>query len=295
MGGELTRRDADQHDHKHDQKGENMTNKPEAKKILDRASLVDTLRPFANPEDTGEGSCVVCIDERAVGTGKPESMFRNPGSFILDFANGSMDLAAIKEHVEKSGITVITSHDGCGAAGLVYGMMTNDKKVSAKILDFLNDGESAKIGFAHIENSDHLGKLWSNKLARVCGLDYDHLEIDAPEHYASMALVDLAGLFKGNTLKSGAFIAHQYSMGVLSQEVVIDHLVDHAVLSENIARGKHSVLKPEDTFWIPIVINEDQVDMANDIKERILNSGKLSAQDKTQIEIITASEFSPAR
>jgi len=172
---------------------------------------------------------VCCMDE-----GTPGGCFHTAGSGIL------RDKSEVLDYYRKAGVTEITSHDGCGAAGLY-----------------------AKANGLDASKADEYGKEWSQAIARELGVSYRHIiaeEMHRPEgqHIARVAYYDNTGKFDYSKVKElpvGFIISHDVQS--------LKDNVDDAMISFNIATGGHGFgeLITEEKPFIICVIGKDENDL----------------------------------
>jgi hypothetical protein len=189
------------------------------------SSISDLPEAFINHDH-----CMRCMDE-----GTPGGL-HSAGSGIL--RNEEEVLEAFK----KAGVKEISSHDGCGAAGLF---------VKAKGLDS--------------SNSDEYGKEWAKNIAEKLGVPYKHIsysEMNRPSdhHVSRVAYYDGTGKFdysKVKELPTGFIISRG-----------IQRMVDSTAEAEvafKIATGAHGFgdLITEENPFIVCVIADNEVELAN--------------------------------
>lgn len=211
---------------------------------------------------------------------RPE-VFRTPGSFLAEFVFNGLKFATIVDFIRSNpqamtGIgcmderikamyrgnqPLVTSHDGCGAAGLVMKVAQDDPKVRVKL--------AAVIGTAELDtalatnNSDEIGKLWSKSLAKAAGADYAHLGVDHDHHYATMAVIDAAGCFLGETPgKVGErtfIVSNTEFLGNKDRGGAYQLMIQYGFLALEIARGGHSTLHGKtEEYPFTIVVTRDE-------------------------------------
>ncbi|MBN2454507.1 hypothetical protein JXB11_03095 [Candidatus Woesearchaeota archaeon] len=149
-------------------------------------------------------------------------------------------LEAAAEAVKGSPAEFITSHDECGAAGLVFNEMP----------------DSIKKEFG---TSDNLGIYFAKELSKKTGLGYRHIgikEMARPSgmHTAMFAYYDGTGKFNPDAvpgLPQGFVVSRKY----LGKEEALREIE----LAPKIATGEHGyggLIKPDKKFWL-IAVAED--------------------------------------
>lgn len=161
-----------------------------------------------------------CIDE-----GCKNTSYHLAGSGILLGLDKTVDL------LMNSGVTEITSHDGCGAAGLY----------------------ARREGLA-TETADNYGIVFARKLAENTGLAYRHIaagEMARPPefHIARLAVYDGSGTFNPSAIAGwpACFWISRY----LNQDAK-----DEAAISVQIALGDHGygdLITPDEPFYFLII------------------------------------------
>jgi hypothetical protein len=225
---------------------------------------------------------------------RPE-VFRTPGTFLLEVATGLLTVNQVLEmvtshpdaicsaecmdermnHAAKDGKHVLTSHDGCGAAGVVAGLINKEaptyNQVSYdRMAAFL--GEALPSLVQQLQkgmSADLVGQVWSkalvekaNAYAQSQGKDaqfeYKHLSVDHDHHYASMSVVDAAGEFMAPTPgKVGDrpfIISNPDHLKLENKEQSYKIMAEWAVLSIVIAWGVHSAIKDRNDIEYQVVV-----------------------------------------
>lgn len=181
---------------------------------------INLLDIFVSPE------CAVCMDEgTACKNLENVNKFCIAGSGIL-FPASSRDerLKKVSELFNKIGITKVTSHDGCGAAGIAYRLEVDstdatDQKINIYAKDWSKDlvdkmnGVENKVEHIHINLPDimrpaelHIARtIWFDD---VGGMNPDRLEklpsgfvIESaylPSEYALVELITAVGIAFGD-------------------------------------------------------------------------------------------------
>ena len=233
------------HEHNHDQEKMEFFNKEQP--LFDKiylngfASYAESLENLKNAFE-GNDFCLRCIDE-----GTPGGV-HSAGSGIL--RNKEEVIAELK----ASGIKKITSHDGCGAAGIFAASHGLDAS-----------------------KSDDYGKEWSSSIAKELGIPYEHIgfsEMNRPEkfHVARAAYYDKTGKFDYSKVKElpSGFIVNsgiQESTSSLSD----------VELAFKIAIGSHGsgdLITEENPFlFVAVADNEEDLELLksdlNKIKESL--------------------------
>lgn len=201
--------------------------------------------------------CVVCMDE---GTAHKdyggESKFCMAGSGILFPAQTEDErVQKVAKMFIDLGISEVTSHEGCGAAGLAYKRDFPDAKPTP-------------------EQIEEYGKNWVRKVAEEMGRlgheeNFNHIPADEMErpaefHNARVVYYDSVGGFNPNKeigLPMGFVIERQHVPAEYAQEEL--------KVAANIAFGHHgfgNLFSPELPFVI-IVLASNQQDLENLKKE----------------------------
>ena len=173
--------------------------------------------------------CVRCIDEGTPGG------FHSAGSGIL------REKIEVIEAFKKAGVKEITSHDGCGAAGIY-----------------------AKVHNLDSSKSDEYGKVWAKEIAGELGVSYRHItakEMNRPEgrHVARVAYYDATGKFdysKVSELPTGFIISRAIQR--------LNDSVAESEVSFNIATGDHGfgVLITKHNPFVIVVIARDEEELS---------------------------------
>lgn len=196
--------------------------------------------------------------------GSPE-VHRDAGSLILAYALGLLTLDEVKELARRfdwacmddrlqltsmdSG--VFSSHQGCGAAGLVFKLLTDPTRpqIRERMEKLLGEPEVETI--LATGNSDKLGEAFSQKLANEVGKKHVHHDVDDAHHHTGVAVLDMTGrLFASDTSGEKG-----------KRPFVIDAKANIAALwgwlAAFIARGDHSILDKQAQFTVAVVCNHD--------------------------------------
>ena len=198
----------------------------EQSKRIDAIMQSDGFAPYINKQPNQDeiwrlpNTVLGCIDE-----GCKNTSFHLAGSGIL------LGLDKTAELLVNSGATEITSHDGCGAAGL-YAQREN----------------------LATDNADNYGIVFAQKLAEKTGLSYRHItaqEMSRPPefHIARLAVYDGSGNF--NPAAIPGFPACFWISRYLNPEAK-----EEAAISAQIALGGHgygNLLTPEEPFYFIII------------------------------------------
>ena len=205
---------------------------------------------------SSKNHCVCCMDEGTPGG------FHSAGSGIL--REEEEVLSAFK----NAGVTEITSHDGCGAAGLY---------VKAHNLDPLK--------------ADEYGKEWSKKIAAKLGVPHRHIsfsEMNRPKdfHISRVAYYDGTGAFdysKVKELPAGFIISRAIQTNGTS--------IAEASVAFNIATGDHgfgNLVNKENPFIIVAVAKDkEQLDLLMNELEEV----KRATNDQIKIDGFVAPNF----
>jgi hypothetical protein len=192
------------HDHEHQKAELFLEQQHTMEQIYDKgfAAYAESIN-IADAFKQHDG-CMRCMDEGTPGG------FHSAGSGILRKSE------EVIEAFRKAGVKKITSHDGCGAAGLY---------AKSKGLD--------------ASKSDEYGKEWAKQLAEAMGLPYEHIsfsEMNRPKefHVARIAYYDGTGNFDYQAVKElpAGFII---SRGIQQTS----DSVAEAQVAFNIATGDH--------------------------------------------------------
>lgn len=165
-----------------------------------------------------------CIDEGCAKTG-----YHLAGSGILLGVDKTVGL------VKKAGIDEVTSHDGCGAAGLY-----------------------AKREGLDTAKSDNYGIVFSQKVAEIAGLKYRHITAEemarpAEFHIARLAVYGGTGRFNPTAIQDfpAAFWISRHLNPDANEELII---------SVQIALGNHgfgSLITQQEPFHVLVVGKKD--------------------------------------
>ncbi len=267
-----------------------------------------------------------------------QEVYRSPGSFGHEYLSGVMELdqlvqSLVEAHKKgtlctccmdervnvpksKDDSLIITSHKGCGAAGIMADMVKSDKNIRArfeKAVSILRDGQTTEL-IAQLETAevskdsvaisnakDAFGLAWAAALAQhVNNADgrakSDHIDVDAGHHYADMTVVDAAHVMQVDTVgepgERAFFVSNPegFIQGE-SVQAAYDSMVLYAKLSLNIARGSHSSLPPESQFVITVVrddkFNQEAWDAAW-VKDAVflgeIQNGEYKLKNKDSVE-----------
>ncbi|MFA6324769.1 MAG: hypothetical protein WCX46_00895 [Candidatus Paceibacterota bacterium] len=196
-----------------------------------------------------ENHSMCCIDE-----GTPHGI-HSAGSGIL------RDKEEVLTSFRDAGVTEITSHDGCGAAGLY---------AKSKGLD--------------LSKSDEYAKEWSKEIAKELGVPYRHIsstEMSRPKglHVSRVAYYDGTGKFDYSTTK-------ELPAGFIISRAIqsIGTSISEATVSFNIATGDHGfgeLINQKNPFMI-VAIGKDQEHLDKLLNE--LNDVKGVMGDKVKID-----------
>ncbi len=183
-------------------------------------SLVNLHNAFAETAKS-----VSCMDE-----GTPEGCFCNAGSGIL-----VEDEEEFLKYCRKAGITEVTSHDGCGAAGLY-----------------------AKAHGLDPSEADKCGIEFSKKIAEKLGVTYRHInseDMHRPEnqHIARAVYFDTTSKFNYSKV-NGLPVGFKVSPEIESFENCIKDIT----IAFNIATGDHGfgeLITGENPFIVCVIAN----------------------------------------
>jgi len=211
------------------------------------SNYVQNLKNFK--EAFVSSKCICCMDE-----GTPHGL-HSAGSGIL------RDKGEVLEAFKAAGVNEITSHDGCGAAGLF-----------------------AKAHNLNPLEADEYGKKWAQEIAAELGVSYRHIsssEMSRPKefHIARVAYYDATGKFdysKVKDLPSGFIISRGIQTSGTS--------VSEANVAFNIATGDHgfgTLVNKNDPF-IVVAIAKDEEELALLMNE--LEEIKRATNDQIKID-----------
>jgi hypothetical protein len=169
---------------------------------------------------------VCCMDE-----GTPGGCFHTAGSGIL------RNRDEVLKYYREAGVEEITSHDGCGAAGLY-----------------------AKAHGLDSTKADEYGKEWSKGIAQELGIAYRHInskEMSRPEgqHIARVAYYDTTGRFDYSKSKELP-IGFTISRGIQS----VKDAIDDALIAFTIGTGGHGfdkLITEKDPFIVSVIANDE--------------------------------------
>lgn len=156
-----------------------------------------------------------------------------------DAVNAGLDAAAKK--FSEAGVAGITSHDECGAAALVYGMVSNDLTIK----------------FA---NSDQFGRYFSKRLSEMLGVENGNLSVHPSGfHIARVAYYDGTGKFNPaviGQLPTG-FVVSRYYLGA-------EHSAREIEIAAKIATGDHGygeLINRKNPFMF-VAVTKDEASLA---------------------------------
>lgn len=169
-----------------------------------------------------------------------ENIMGFAGSGILYPAkNWQERIQRVAELLYQKGITNITSHDGCGAAGIAY----------------KRDGEKEGTGF---DSSDEYGKKWSQDLTETLQklyktnnrpeeIDHSHIagkDMVRPEsfHSARVVYFDATGNFNPGRVENipkGFLIDYGNEVSLAKTEEEKEYPIEELKIALNIAFGSH--------------------------------------------------------
>lgn len=245
----------------------------------------------------------------------PEA-FRSPGTFLAEFVFNGLNFSQIVDFLKsnpsksycaccmdervvmKKGGKFITSHRGCGAAGLVYGALKSSPESFERVAKVLEEtGTATRRQLQEVldgDNKDQVGVLWARALATAVGAEYAHLDIDHAHHYTTMAVIDAGGCFLGDTpgeLGERSFIvSNSEILGNQDKRSAYELMIQYGFLALNIARGDHSTLYgKDDEFPFTIVVTRDEkFDQAlfDQVLEKFLMDKKASGTDYAKLNYL---------
>jgi hypothetical protein len=192
--------------------------------------------------------------------GSPE-VHRDAGSLVLSYALGLLSIDEVRDlarrfdwacmddrlslNSQESG--VISSHKGCGAAGLVFKLLADATRpqIRKQMEEYL--GVPAVAALIAGGNSDKLGEAFSQRLAGEVGKKWAGHDVDDAHHHAAVAVLDMTGqVFASATPGEKG-----------QRPFVIDAQANIAALwgwlAAFIARGDHSILDKEAQFTVAVV------------------------------------------
>ncbi|MFA5855227.1 MAG: hypothetical protein WC846_03010 [Candidatus Gracilibacteria bacterium] len=169
------------------------------------------------------GQCT-CIDEgtkrgtrRHAGSGLNHALSILTKGGLKDRAALDAAIVAIVDNLKDAGLTTITSHDECGAAGLVWGL--------------LSQGFKDEMGW---KEAVDLAKWFSSEVANRLELKYEHIGVERPHfHIALGVLVDLVGGLNPDGVEGAP------EMFTVSACDNAEEGVSQTVLAAKIATGGH--------------------------------------------------------
>lgn len=270
---------------------------------------------------------------------RPE-VFRTPGTFLLEVATGLLTVNQVLEmvtshpnaicsaecmdervnHAAKNGKHVLTSHDGCGAAEVVAGLITPESKTYSKaaydrMSAFLGDSFPPLVQqLQEGKPADLVGQVWSKALVEKANayaqshgksaqFEYQHLSVDHDHHYASMSVVDAAGEFMAKTPGDVGdrlfFISNPESLNLASKEQAYKVMAEWAVLSIAIAWGGHSAIKDRNDieYQVVVVVSPDTRKEDEALFNRYFQSAYADKKDNfgahkdARVSFVTAQEL----
>jgi fructose-specific component phosphotransferase system IIB-like protein len=294
-------------DHGHTHEGDHMHDNEKMVIIEkgDRAAALKFLQERAGEVemDQAELKMVCCMDDDIVHTDpktgkKADFAHQNPGSFIHNFAIGQLTEAQIVKIAEK--FDVFTSHEGCGAVGLVHAAVLKDPTVRSRFDAFL--GKDLMDRVMSGESKDALGQAFSAKIAELAGAEYRHLPVERVEghHSAGVAILDFANAFHGPNMEGAGAYVIDSTIDVLRDEFTLQAAVSEAVtygpLAEVIAHGDHSHVPAEKIFTLLIVSDEEDADLGRKVEvevQKVIAAQNLSERlqvmhfDKNEVVVAT--------
>ena len=241
--------------------------------------------------ETKEKLC--CIDEGVFNIEDKSRKMALAGSGILFPANSWQErLNRVAELCINRGIKDITSHEGCGAAGLAW----------------QNDGGETDTGF---KSADEYGKKWSKELSHTINqklaeadktndVKYQHVNksemIRPPEFHDARAIwFDLTSKFHPDAAKrlpKGFLIDYGITRDEGKNEEEKGYSFTELKVAVGIAFGDHGFgnkFTTENKFII-VVISEDESELAN-LKQEIANKIKEDKNLKTHFDKIKIDGF----
>jgi hypothetical protein len=151
-------------------------------------------------------------------------------------------------HTHQGEITMITSHDGCGAAAL-------------KFAEIVAKGEQLPAG---VTTSDELGQYFAKKAAVQLGVKYHHIgqeEFSCPVHNERMLVIDGTAKFNANKVPD---FPRRFSSAALGLGASQDYIAKEAAVLAGISLGDHGFderFTADNPFYIMVIgINQEQLD-----------------------------------
>lgn len=280
--------------------------------------------------------------------------YRSPGTFGHEYLIGKMEIGQLVDSLvdaskkglkcvccmdervasphETSGM-VLTSHEGCGAAGIMAGQVMDAKNpqfrerfeavvgvdTTATLIEAFSAAQTGPQATQEMligKAKDAFGAAWSAALTKlveeagVTNVSHEHIGVDAHHHYANMTVVDTARVMqvdtKGHVGERAFFVGNPE--GLVQNESVddaYDSMVMYAKLSVVIARGGHSSLPKDKPFVITVVkgsdFNQEAFDKA--WKSSAVLQGEISQQGeytlpvelKASVMFVTTDEVAAAK
>lgn len=277
-------------DHQHHE-GENMNSKmvviKEGEAEVALAYLADKAGEIKMEE--ANLKCVCCMDDDIVHkhptTGEVIDFAHfSAGSFIHHFAMGWLNEDQLTEIAGQ--FDIFSSHVNCGAAKIVFDELQGNADARAHFVRlFAGKGATAEQTLAaeqklagilaNPEDPDALGKAYSQAIADLAGVKYEHLAVDRvvehghPGHSAAICIYDMANLFHGPNMEAGGAYVIDSTVDVLRAGFTVEDAVREAVtygpLAEKIAHGGHSHVPGDAIFSLLVVADQEDAELAQKI------------------------------
>jgi len=272
--------------------------------------------------------------EQPYSSSRPE-LFRTPGTFLLEYAVGLLELddilQMVNDHPEVMSSTecmdervihahptdkiVLSSHDSCGAAGVVAGLLTSEEQTKNEAVSRLEKVLGGQVVHKLIEDlkhgasSDILGKVWSEALVALAnksaGTDrfvHEHLPVDHNHHYASLSVIDAAGEFMaptpGNPGERPFIVSNPEFLGYQNKEQAFKIMAEWAVLSLAIAWGGHSEIQSRVELPYQVVVavspatkEADQALFMKHYQTAYQQKASAFGQHKAEVHFVTAQDL----
>ena len=231
----------------------------------------DALKNIGLEVFDDEKECACCMDERVgnrqtLGHEEVGNRWNVAGSGILLPEQSWRERAklAAKEAFRR-GVTKITFHDGCGAAGLAV----------KQDFDQFSEGEKK----LYSENSDLFGqefsKLAQSELNKLTGQDFEAIRVGEDEvqpfayHAAVGATIDTTGEFNAFRLPKEHPLKYSFNIDSTSgdtlksnEEAKFKYYLNELLVALKIATGHHGFgnkFKKDDPFAVVIVGSDDHI------------------------------------
>lgn len=186
--------------------------------------------------------CALCIDSRVTRRSNPGDVFA-PGSFVIKAAREGFD--AVGRRFEELGISIVTSHDDCGAG-----------KIAARLL------------YRPESDGDATAHEYAARVAQRFGIRHEHISVPVYERHEEEHLVisGISGCFSPRLVDLIGGRTFFLSADAMSHQSVTEGVQ----IALGISAGRKHSLTRHNPFQIHIVGHPEEVRLSAKVLKEVV-------------------------